>query len=181
MRETLLAFISSRPFFFITLSDAARTLCFWKHCRALPISVPHPTPSIPPHGFPARVGPDCWKPAQPSWPHSKPGHFGNCHTQVPGPVSVAQWGRLCGLGVGKHTWPKINITARCANSRPAKIPGKARLCKNNMTGLDGRLTWSHPTHMKLGSVHTSIVLTRVHPATKNYLQILSQFTLCFHA
>lgn len=164
MRETLLAFISSRPFFFNTLSDAARTLCFWKHCRALPISAPHLTPSILPRGFPARVGPDCWKPAQPLWPLSKPGHFGNCHTQVPGSVSVVQWGRLCGLGVGKHTWPKTNVrhSTRCANSRPAKIPGKAQLCINNMTGLtglDGRLTWSYPGLGKLGFVSNCIVLT----------------------
>lgn len=130
---------------------------------------------------PPNVGPDCWKPAQALWPPSKPGHFGNCHTQVPGSMSVARWGRLCGLGVGKHTWPKTNFrrSARCANSKPIKIPGKGRPCKNNttgLTGLDGRLTWSHPAHMKLGSMHNSIPLTSPHWA-KAYVHVLSQFTL----
>lgn len=46
----------------------------------------------------ARAGPDCWKAAQAVWPSSKPGHFGNRHTQVLASLSMAWWGHLWGLG-----------------------------------------------------------------------------------
>lgn len=56
-------------------------------------SPPHPSPPSA-----ARAGPDCWKAAQAVWPFSKPGHFGNRHTQVLASLSVAWWGHLWGLG-----------------------------------------------------------------------------------
>ena len=58
-------------------------------------SLPLLTPTAP---GAARLGPDCWKAAQAVWRFSKPGHFGNRHTQVPASLSVAWWGHFWGLG-----------------------------------------------------------------------------------
>ena len=55
-------------------------------------------PYSPPLSSKRRAGPDCWKAAQAVWLVSKPGHFGNRHTQVLASLSVAWWGHLWGLG-----------------------------------------------------------------------------------
>lgn len=112
--------------FCIILSDAARTQRFWKHCKTLPISAPPQTPP-PPNPSPARAGPDCWKAAQTVWPPSKPGHFGNRHTQVLALSVSGVMGSPLWPGVDKHTWPKTNFhnSARCANRRPQKYPEKS--------------------------------------------------------
>lgn len=66
------------------------------HPARLP--APHPpTPASAPGA--AGAGPDCWKAAQAAWLLSKPGHFGNCHTQRrPASLSLAWRGHLWGPG-----------------------------------------------------------------------------------
>lgn len=164
MRETLLAFISSRPFFFITLSDAARTLCFWKHCRALPISV-RPTPHPPPHPMAS----------QPEWGQTAESQQSHCGLS-PSPATLEIAKRKC-WALCQWCDGVTSVATGWVNTHDPRLTFLFRQVCKQQTRKNTRksptvqkiiwLVWMGDSpdlimNIKVGSIHTGIMLTCVH-------------------